>query len=477
MSITRWCSTLVLAAASAAPAAAQPLSSLVCPNGGPTFVPFSQQRFQVGDLGTPMVKATLSGPSSRYNDGTQAFMYIRPPAATYTQTQLAPADWRPERWVIHFQGGGGCHDAETCYQRWCGLAGIDRAAAMSATSSYLAIPGTTGIFRRDPAVNQFAGYNQVWLQYRSSDQFIGSAAHTGLVTSDGQTYDIEFNGEAIVNDAIERLLDPLGVAPDPNPFWSDVLPSLMTAEEVVIEGDSAGGGALRHHLDRLADLLRLRVLGEVRVVGVVDAGNGPGFWNSPIDWNGGVAGAPTDYANLLDLHYRPTVRDFWGAEDTALDASCLDPAYAAAHVADGGTHPEVCYDTSYTLFNHITTPFFARQDIDDPLVKEKYVDWLMFSTEADYWAAQQAFMANLIGFTGGLEPVGTTPGVFVPHCGEHVSLNSNHFFTRAVRFPGPVAGPSFHGLLVNWMAGAVPFAQIQADGNPGPAYTPSICPP
>lgn len=475
MSIARWSSTLALAVASAVPAAAQPLSNLVCPNGGPTFVPYSQARFQVGDLGTPMVKATLNGPSSRYNDGTQAFMYVRPPFATYTQTMLSPADWRPERWVIQFQGGGGCRDAQSCYERWCGLTGIDRAAAMSATNSYLAIPGLSGIFRRDPAVNQFAGYNQVWLQYRSSDNWIGSGSHAALAAG-GQTYDIEFNGEAIVVDAFERLLDPLGVAPDPNPFWSDRLPSLITAEEIVLVGDSAGGGGLRHHLDRLADLLRLRVLGNVRVAGLVDAGHGPGLWHPAINW-GGPNGAPADYADLLATHYRPTVRDFWGAADSALDASCLDPAYAAAHVADGGTHPEVCYDTSYTLLNHITTPFFVRQDIDDPLAKEKYALWQLYPTEPAYWTAQRQFMAGLVGFAGGHEAVVRQPGVFVPHCGEHVSVNSNHFFTRAVVFPGPVAGTSFHGLFANWMAGAAPFAQIQADGNPGPAYTPSICPP
>jgi Pectinacetylesterase len=467
----------LVVAAGVAPAAAQPLSNLVCPNGGPTFVPFSLQRFHVGDSGTPMVRVTLSGPSSRNNDGTPAIMYVRPPAANYNGSALMAADYRPERWLIQFQGGGGCHDAESCYQRWCGLTGIDRAAAMSSTNSYLAIPGTQGIWNRNPAVNDFAGYNQVWIQYRSSDQFIGSASHTALPTSGGQTYDIEFNGEAIANDALERLFDPVGVAPDANPFWSDRLPSLLTAEEVVLLGDSAGSGKLRHALDSLAAELRLRVLGDVRVVGVLDAGNGPGFWNSnpAITW--GAAGAPTSYANLLDLHYRPTVRDFWGAEDSALDASCLDPAFAAAHVADGGTHPEVCYDTSYTLFNHITTPFFVRQDIDDPLAKDNYADWQMFASEADYWVAQRNFMAGLIGFAGGLEPVAVTPGVFVPHCGEHVSVNSNHFFTRAVRFPGPVAGPSFHGLLSNWMAGMAPFAQIQQDGIAGPAYTPSVCPP
>lgn len=461
--------------AAAAPSAAQPLSSVACPNGGPTYVPFAMQRFQLGDPGTPMLRVTLNGPNSRCNDGTPAIMYIRPPAANYNGSLLSPADYKQERWVIQFQGGGGCRDAASCYERWCGLTGIDRAAAMSTNAAYGAIPGTQGIWKRNPAVNAFAGYNQVWLRYCSSDNWIGSDSHAGLAGTGGVTYDIEFNGEAIVNDAFDRLLAPGGVGPDPNPFWSDRLPSLVTAEEIILVGDSAGGNGLRHHLDRLAERLRNEVLGDVRIMAVIDAGNPPGYWNTPLAW-GATPDAPISYADLLTNEMEDTTVDLWGADDSALDASCLDPAYAAAHVADGGSHPQVCYDTTYTLFNHITTPFFVRQDINDPLGREKYMDWQMFSSLPPYWAAQRSFLTGLVGYAGGLEPIAVAPGVFVPNCALHVSINADSFFTHAVRFPGPVAGASFHDLVVAWRMGA-PAAQIQADGIPGPAFTPSICPP
>jgi hypothetical protein len=39
------------------------------------------------------------------------------------------------------------------------------------------------------------------------------------------------------------------------------------------------------------------------------------------------------------------VRGFWGADDSALDQSCLDPVWAADHNL-AGSHPQVCYDTT-----------------------------------------------------------------------------------------------------------------------------------
>ena len=398
-------------AVTAGPASTQthPLSGVVCANGGPTYAPYLQAKFTDTDTGTPMLRVTLNGPNSRCNDGTPAFMYVRPPGALYTGQAIPSQAHRQERWVIVFEGGGGCPDKDKCLERWCGLTGMDRAAAMSSHEAYDAIPGANGVFRRNPAVNHFAGYNHVLLRYCSSDNWIGSGSHVSL-DSGGTLYDIEFNGEAVVNDAIARLLD--GVTPDPNLFWANSMPSLRTAEEVVLVGISAGGVGLRHHLDRLRDLLRQEVTGDVRVIGVIDAGNPPALWDPNINW-GGAVDVPTSYADFLLNVKEPTVRDFWGADDSALDASCLDQAYAAAHAAVGG-HPQVCYDTTYTLFNHIETPFFARADINDLLQREMYLDRQLFPSLPLYWDAQHDLLTALIGFGGGLQPVTTPPGVFGP---------------------------------------------------------------
>jgi len=344
---------------------------------------------------------------------------------------------------------------------------------MSSTQSYQALPGQGGIFRRDPAVNHFAGYNHVLLNYCSSDNWIGSGQQQ--LADSGKLYDIGFHGEAIVNDAFTRLLDPAGVGPDLPRFWADRLPSLRTADEIVLVGISAGSGGLRHHLDRLRERLVQEVYGQVRVVGVLDAGSAPGLWTPAITW-GAVATAPLSYADNLLNFVEPTVRTFWGVDDSALDASCLDPAFAAAHVADGGSHPQVCYDTTYTLFNHITTPFFMRQDILDPLQSDRYFTWQLFPGPPAYMQAQSIQSNALVGFAGRLEPIPVAPGVFTPHCNEHVSVLVNHFFGQAVRLPGNVMGTTFHDLVVNWMTGAAPRTQVQADGIAGPPYTASFCP-
>ena len=162
-------------------------------------------------------------------------------------------------------------------------------------------------------------------------------------------------------------------------------------------------------------------------------------------------------------------------DDTAIDASCLDPAYAAAHNAVG-VHPEICYDTTYTLLNHITTPFFARQDINDPLGREKYMQWLLYPSGQAFTAAQAAQLVDTATLAGGLEPIAVTPGVSGTHCQQHVTVLTGDFFSDTPVFPagGPV-GLSFHDLLWNWLNAAGPARQVQPDGIAGPPYTPSNC--
>jgi hypothetical protein len=458
----------LLALGVAAGASAQPLPAS-CPNGGPDPTPFGVGNFPAGAQGTPMLRVTLN---STCNDGTPAIMYIRTPDAFYTANGIPAQMQEHERWVIQFQGGGGCGDADECLQRWCGLSGMNVAGKMSTQAAYDAIPYAHGIFRRDPAMNQFAGYNQVLLYYCSSDNWVGSGSQLGVQPSLGPSYDIQFNGAAIVREAFDRLVAG-GIAPDAGPaatFWNDTLPSLLTAEEIVLVGDSAGSQGLSHHIDRLVEWLHQQGLpAETRVVGVFDAGMAPALWETNIIWN---ASSPASYQDFLltDMADRMA---FWGADLVDADQSCQDAAYAAAHVADLGSHPEVCWDSTYTRFNHITTPLFQRQDINDTLGREKYVTWGVFpGGPADYWAAQYSLLTQ---FTGGIEPLAVTPGLFGPRCNEHVSVNSDHFFTRTVLLP-VVGADSFHDLLVNWMYGGGPTRQVQQDWNAGPAYTASVCP-
>lgn len=466
---------------------AQTLSPALCPVGSPfnlqpTFTPFL-----AGQAGIPLLRRTIDVavyPEAQCNDGSAAVMYIRPANAAYGGNPIAATS---SKWLIFLDGGGGCRDADECLlDRWCSGTGkiFDRAGKMSSLAAPPAIRGF-GIFTLAPPapfVNQFADYNHVLVHYCSSDNWIGSARLKGINSSTGTAYDIQFQGEAIVNAVISTLLaGPVGAdLPVAEKFYDTPLPDLQDASEIVLAGESAGGGGLRHHLDRLNfDVLQPAIANPVQIRGVVDAGAPPGLWDAGISWADPYS--PADYPHHLLTQVEPPVRSFWGANDSALDQSCLDPAWTAAHNLIG-SHPRICYDTTYTLMNHITTPVFLRQDINDPLGKERYVDWMLFATSDDFWSAQFAQLGLFASYTpaaGGLEPPLAAPGTQGIHCQRHVAIQTlDSFFAHQVTGPG-LPARSFHDLLAAWLAGAPSgpnTVQIQAD-NLGPgAYTASFCP-
>ena len=468
---------------------AQPLNPALCPAGS-TFNPNppGMAPFLPGMAGIPLLRHTLdpaSYPQARCNDGSPAIMYIRPANAAVGGNPIVMPS---SKWLIFLDGGGGCRSADDCLlTRWCGGGGrvFDRAGKMSSRGTPPAIQSPGGIFELTPPgglVNQFADYNHVIVHYCSSDNWIGSSQHRGLSTSTGIGYDIRFQGEAIVNAVIDTLLSGPTMA-DPIPaerFYSTSLPSLAKATQVLIAGESAGAGGVRHHLDRLHDQLLL-VAPQIDVKGVLDAGFSPDWSDSGISWADPYS--PGDYRDNLLSIYEPVVRSFWGADDTALDSSCQLGLYQVVHDAVG-SHPQVCYDTTYTQLNHITTPVFVRMDIDDFLAKDRYAQWQAFATPDDYWAAQFDQLTTFASFAPGVvgpppleAPLGE-PGVQGPNCGKHVAIQNNAgFFADHVVGPG-VFGLPFHDLLFNWVSGLGPglnTQQIQTD-NPGVfGWTSSVC--
>ena len=465
-------------------ASAQTLSPALCPLGSPfnlnpTFTSYS------GQAEIPLLRRRIDVglyPDARCNDGSPAVMYIRPANAAYNQNPIVNPS---SKWLIFLDGGGGCHDADQCLlERWCGGGGrvFDRAGKMSSVNAPEAILGF-GIFSLSPPpgfVNQFAGYNHVLVHYCSSDSWTGSARLKGINTSTGIAYDIRFEGEAIVNAVIQTLLSgPVGADPgvDVEHLYRTPLPDLHDATEIVLAGESAGGGGLRHHLDRLNfDVLRPAIGNpQLKIRGVVDAGAPPGLWDPAISWADPYS--PADYPHNLLTQLEPPMRSFWGANDSALDQSCLDPVWAANHYS----HPRDCYDTTYTLMNHITTPVFLRQDINDPLGKQRYVDWALYATSDDFWSAQFAQLGLFASYTpaaGGLEPPLAAPGVQGIHCNRHVAIQTNDGFYRHHVTGAGVPVRSFQDLLVAWLAApAGPnTVQIQADSLGLGAYSASFCP-
>lgn len=474
------------------PADAQRLNRSMCDSTANfNLRPFAFRPFRPAMPGIPMLRHTVDTSAyrlARCNDGSPAVMYIRPANAAYAGNPVIEPS---TRWLIFFDGGGGCRDARSCLEeRWCGGGGrvFDQAGKMSSRGAPRAIREVGGIWTLQPPggiVNQFAQYNQVLVHYCSSDSWSGSARLRGLSATNGADFNIRFEGEAIVNAVFSTLLaGPTAAdAAATADFYATALPDLSDATEVIVAGESAGSG-VRTHLDRLRDWL-VADNPAVAVRGVFDAAYGPGWWESGIDWTS--TESPDDYLDYLLTEVEPVARGFWGVDDSALDASCLDEvAFGAAHTAittstggiTVGSHPQVCHDLQFVLFNHVTTPTFVRQDINDTLIGDRYAQWMSFPTSEDYWDAQFSQLWGLALGVGRLEPPDAPTGVLGPFCGKHVAIQTDRGFFRD-RVAGPGAPPlSFHDQLVSWLGNPGPSAltiRIQDDFNAGPAYTPSTC--
>lgn len=450
--------TLLLASLEAG---AAPLNSNLCAGTGGTtnYAPSGLQAWKAGDPGRPMLRRTLTGANSRCNDGSPAVMYLRP----------APAGGRSDSWIIHFEGGGGCRGEQSCLERWCSLTPeiFSRAGKMSSLGTAPAITEQGGLTTESRG--NFATYNHVVVHYCSSDNWIGSApvgTPRDPVSGLPLSYDIQFQGEHIVRDVIATLrAGPTFADPGPaSQHYNIPMPDLDAARRVILSGDSAGGGGLRHHLDRIATELRLNSVNSqgVQVVGVVDAGFEPSMAGPAIVWAPANPLNPyTSYVDLMTRNNEPVARGLWGADDSALDQSCLATApIPSLH----------CLDTNWTLKHHITTPFFVHQDLADPVPADRFTQWGIFASGADYAQATADQLQDVLN--PGIEARPVVPGVLGLHCKNHIaSRESNKFFNWTTTASG---ARSFHDLLSTWLSGAG-AVNIQADAAGG-GYSLSSCP-
>ena len=146
-------------------------------------------------------------------------------------------------------------------------------------------------------------------------------------------------------------------------------------------------------------------------------------------------------------------------------ASSLDASCVAYHAAD---EPRVCADSGHMLLHHVSTPWFGKMDLRDPVDGPA-----LYPNIAAFGQA----VFNLLGTLPTLpdfaeeEAVTTVPGVFGPNCQEHVYLEVGKFYE--VVLADGVTTRSFHDVLWNWVTGGTPTILIT---NPSAGVT-SICPP
>jgi hypothetical protein len=377
--------------------------------------------------GEELARVTLTAEDARCNDGTPAQLYVR----------AAPVGSAGRnRWILYLQGGASCRTYGACTQRYCGIDTFYDASKLSTRWNPLRA-GARGILRRNDD-NPLGGANEVYLYYCSSDQWTGRNDAAVLsppasAPAEFAPYSIIFRGHTILARALETL--SAGVASADDGSRVD-LASIDAAEIVLLTGSSAGSVGVQNNLDWAA--ARLSAHGAA-VFGVLDAAAGAQLRNDSAN-----PARPDDTAELQsEWDFIRAASGYAGF----VDESCVDRQSAL------GT-PWRCADSATVILNHLTTPFFVRQDLWDVLQRKRWVDLglgsLLPARNAEHLAAIRQLRATA------LEKDGMTrdPGVYGPYCGQHIALNDDDFFAKQSLTDGDGHAQTFRSLLLAWLQGA-----------------------
>ena len=413
--------------------------------------------------GDDLVRVQLNSPMALCNDGSAAVYYIR--AATPEAVDLLDQP-TANQWVIFLQGGGGCVDYDTCRDRWCGNSPFD-ASKMSSQWAPETI-GAKGIFNRS-AENNLGDRNQVFAYYCSSDSWTGRAQSALLEDPDnpGRSISLDLMGAHIFDALIDELGN--GVA---SPDGTVQLPPLVEATDIILAGSSAGSGGVRHNVDRFRERME-DLTGSnkthkgqaptMQIRAVTDAGLTPD--------SEGVSGLPLGDPDDLWTQQLLRGADAIELREGRLDQSCLD--------LNPGTEYQ-CTDSAFVQLNHITTPFFARMDLSDP-VGYRSANTELFPTLASFAVKVHDGLTSLADIrtaqgAAEFEDITVQPGAYGTLCGQHTALtNDDFFFNPVVQPQGGQLALSFHDALWNWLSGRNPIAQIARRPNEEPP-TPPIDP-
>ena len=148
------------------------------------------------------------------------------PPAYYHRPGIGPNE---RSWIIHFNGGAWCFDANACIERSHGSLGSTKKLPKSP-------PIIQGINSPSPTVNpDFYDWNLVWVVYCDGASFTGNREKPIISKSSGQT--IYLRGKRVLNAIINDLL-----------YNRD----FKSAESVILTGSSAGSMAAIFQADYIA---------------------------------------------------------------------------------------------------------------------------------------------------------------------------------------------------------------------------------
>lgn len=378
-------------------------------------------------------------------------------------------------WIVYLQGGGSCDSGQGCFERWKGRDGNFGANKLSSRFAPDGGIAVGGIFSRDPR-NPFAGWNQVYVYYCSSDGWSGQVRDRETSASVGDRevgYRLHFLGARIVDATFDMLRGGAGVLSYRTADGAtQALPDLDAARQLLFAGSSAGGGGVIRHVDRVRESLlstaRCRDGSDScapRVSAVVDASYG--LSHAPLDHAGSLAcgvdeSATCSYERSISQRWNAVVRGFWNGRS---DASCV-----ALQAARGEQWR--CADGNHVVEQHLTTPLFLRSDLQDGLVLRKTLaaGFRHDGVPLDRVAYGQLLELQLLTLAAGFErsePWPRAPGIFAPQCGKHVGLDSDPAsFSHAVLADG--RRHTLLDTLARWLTGRDALAVSRFDPAPAP---------
>jgi len=417
---------------------------------------------------------TTAHPNAVCNDGSPGLIEVRKGVDAGTNT-----------WLIWFKGGSACRDQHRCARRWCGNQSGTTYDAGIMSSDWNGdgivdrphcLRGEAGsALDADLPGNPFADANVVKVWYCGSDTHMGRALvqHEDLdPDSDGtpRHFSMETRGRHIV-EAVLATLDA-GVTSDDGAV---TMPSLTTAERVVISGSSAGSMGAMQNLDAMAEHITGNAPSAV-VRGVLDANVPP---SDEVYASYGVyIDAAFDAMSTPGVPFEQWRRDstlkgwtegWQKAADVHVDQSCL------AHIqsTEGDDGMDKCLHAAELLLTKdasdtpvLTTPVFVRFDLGDAVAGAAYKDCADFITGQPCYAPNHSLLsyesaspsawldlfdssdhnrATMIQLLTSGTSVG---GVFSPACGTHTGFTNNNFTQQIAE---DYDNGAFSGMPMNFM--------------------------
>ncbi len=342
--------------------------------------------------GPPMEPAPVVGDLHRVtlsevvcNDGT--------PAVAFVRAALDPS--RAGDWVVHLDGGAFCSDGPSCAARWCGEGGYD---AGDMSSAWAPLARTYGGLTSSRPSNAFAGWNQVYVPYCTSDMWMGQRRDVEVQAGEVR-FRLHFDGAEVVDAVFDTLL--AGARSDDG---EEVLPPLGDGVQLLFAGTSAGGMGVSVHLDAVAERLA-----PLPVTGLVDA-----LW-SPDPAHVAEAGAD-------DPAFAPDYIERWNAARQVLYDDVLVELYHGrleASCGASGVDPWLCIEAGILQRDHVTTPFLLHHDLRDPVLGQLQLD--AGATFRAYGIAGERDLLELVAARPDVAVIGSS-------CAKHTVLSSTSWF-------------------------------------------------